>query len=139
MRWVKRSTFALVVGLLASVLMAWACALWSPVTQCGQWEATEAAPEESPVGIPPEWMGQRWEGHHAVHTTGYRECRGFGLVAGELIVSEWVPHPVLEDRPLQDYHVLHTVRCQRAGWPMGALQGEARADWNGSALHLRPS
>ena len=95
--------------------MAWACALWSPVTQCGQWEATEAAPEESPVGIPPEWMGQRWEGHHAVHTTGYRECRGFGLVAGELIVSEWVPHPVLEDRPLQDYHVLHTVRCQRGG------------------------
>jgi hypothetical protein len=130
MRWVARTTAALFIGALANVLVAWSCALWSPVHQTVfEWRA----PTEWPVYVP---------NHEAKNVPAYRfaqgpacEFRGTGLVKGygTVIAVEPKKEDLAAGRPAEDVYdeCSRDVCYSAAGWPLWAFEGVVYARGDG--------
>jgi hypothetical protein len=79
MRWLWRAMSALVVGCVASVLIAWAFVLWGPLFESRRWVNAFEYPRQLPVAMPRDWFdANKWE---------YFESLGPGVTYGQCYMS----------------------------------------------------
>ncbi len=125
----------LLIGAVVNVGVAWACALWSPVTryraQDLYWllRGDRAVPSELMHRIPSEWAIQGSPQTYDI-SASVEHSRGIGLRTRWVSVDEMVP---AVDKLMSDHELL----LLDAGWPMASLAASnpiLRANLSTSAL-----
>jgi hypothetical protein len=111
---------SIVSGAVASLLVAWACALWSSTKERDEWyDGDGPIPRSAPV-VPAEWFIAKQPGGRI--GGGYSSYEGFGFLYRERRVGE----PDLP--PIRGWVAQHALLMWDAGWPMHALECRARFD-----------
>jgi hypothetical protein len=100
------------LGILATILVAWGSALWSPVFSTIQSRTGFGVPHEVRSKVPKEWVGP--SAGSSSHTEVLYDCnQGGGLTIWICAVEDTSPFAMtMPSRDLQDV---------RAGWPFDAL------------------
>jgi hypothetical protein len=124
----SRTMLALIAGLVISLLVAWAAALWSPLDYEARWTTYGAPPPQQPRDLSAELLsGVRVADARALRFE-YMRVSAVGLRFEESTVSGYsVPFPS-PSSPFQissDQAATRTLRSWRAGWPVRCFEGTA--------------
>lgn len=125
---VPHIAISLAIGTVTTVLMAFACTVWSPIPEFpspifGAEKPDYGVgfngkpPSRLPVPMPDGWLTSRWADQGGRVDTEYIERRGFGILFAGCGIFDYVPG----SDPPKAADDLSLFFC-RAGWPFGAFQ-----------------
>ena len=111
----------LLIGASVNVMVAWACALWSPIHRGSPPTFDTNIPADVAATIPPEWLIPS-PGH--AFFTCYRDAYwGVGLRVVRTGIGEAIPG----ETTIGPGRVMHV---HRSGWPWGSLTCTGYLDWS---------